>query len=192
MMRIIAALACLVVTGNAWSMLPFLLRNPSLNQDRIAFLYANDIWTVPRAGGEATRLTSVGDVSDGPYFSPDGTRIAYSGGTHGLIDVYVVATSGGVPRRLTWEPMGNRAVGWTPDGKDVLFASQQVSYSDFPRLFRAMQMAPAHQPYYHCPPQYAGPIQPTVGRSHTSPMSSGSGRGSDIVVDKRRRSGSPT
>ncbi len=137
MMRIIAALACLVVTGNAWSMLPFLLRNPSLNQDRIAFLYANDIWTVPRAGGEATRLTSVGDVSDGPYFSPDGTRIAYSGGTHGLIDVYVVATSGGVPRRLTWEPMGNRAVGWTPDGKDVLFASQQVSYSDFPRLFRA-------------------------------------------------------
>jgi len=137
MIRMIAALACMVVTGTAWCAPPLLLRNPSLNQDRIAFLYANDIWTVPRAGGEATRLTSVGDVSDGPYFSPDGARIAYSARAHGLIDVYVVDARGGVPRRLTWEPMGNRAIGWTPDGKDVLFASQQASYSDFPRLFRA-------------------------------------------------------
>ena len=44
---------------------PLLLRNPSLSKDKIAFLYADDIWTVPRAGGEAQRLTSVGAVTRG-------------------------------------------------------------------------------------------------------------------------------
>ena len=115
---------------------PLLLRNPSLSRDRIAFLYAGDIWTVPRDGGEARRLTSESDVSDGPYYSPDGSQIAYSTSSHGLNDVYVVSSDGGVPRRLTWEAIGNSAVGWTPDGKDVLFASAHASYSDFPRLFR--------------------------------------------------------
>ena len=46
---------------------PLLLRNPSLSQDRIAFLYADDIWTVSRKGGEAERLTSDGEVNAGPY-----------------------------------------------------------------------------------------------------------------------------
>ncbi len=45
---------------------PLLLRNPSLSKDKIAFLYAGDIWTVPRTGGEAQRLTSVGTVTEGP------------------------------------------------------------------------------------------------------------------------------
>jgi tricorn protease len=113
-----------------------LLRNPALSQDRIAFLYADDIWTVAREGGEARRLTSVGGVWAGPYFSPDHTQIAYSTRAHGLTDVYVVSADGGVPRRLTWEPTGSRVAGWTPDGKEVLFTSLHASYSDFPRLFR--------------------------------------------------------
>ena len=120
----------------AWSATPLLLRNPSLSQDRIAFLYADDIWTVAREGGDARRLTSGGTVVAGPFYSPDHAQIAYSTRAHGLMDVYVMSADGGVPRRLTWEPTGNRAVGWTPDGKEVLFASEHASYSDFPRLFR--------------------------------------------------------
>jgi tricorn protease len=132
-LRVIAGL---VLTASAWSATPLLLRNPSLSQDKIAFLYANDIWTVAREGGEARRLTSVGTVSAGPFYSPDHTQIAYSTRAHGLSDVYVVSAGGGVPRRLTWEPTGSRVAGWTPDGKEVLFTSQHASYSDFPRLFR--------------------------------------------------------
>ena len=132
-LRVIAGL---IFTASAWSATPLLLRNPSLSQDKIAFLYADDIWTVARAGGEARRLTSVGAVSAGPYFSPDHTQIAYSTRANGLTDVYVMSAEGGVPRRLTWEPTGSRVAGWTPDGKEVLFASQRASYSDFPRLFR--------------------------------------------------------
>jgi len=128
--------AGLMFTASAWSATPLLLRNPSLSQDKIAFLYADDIWTVARAGGEARRLTSVGAVSAGPFYSPDHTQIAYSTRANGLTDVYVMSAEGGVPRRLTWEPTGSRVAGWTPDGKEVLFASQRASYSDFPRLFR--------------------------------------------------------
>ena len=53
---------------------PLLLRNPSLSRDKIAFLYANDVWTVARDGGEAQRLTSVSTVSMARTISPDGTR----------------------------------------------------------------------------------------------------------------------
>jgi tricorn protease len=127
--------AVLALCASAWSA-PLLLRNPSLSQDRIAFLYAGDIWLVARSGGEARRLTSIGTVSEGPYFSPDSSQIAYSTREHGLVDVYVIDSNGGVPRRLTWEPTGNIVTGWTPDGKNVLFASQHASNSVYPRLFR--------------------------------------------------------
>ena len=131
----IGVLAGVGLTGLAQGEGPLLLRNPSLSKEKIAFLYAEDIWTVARAGGEAERLTSVGAVTSGPYFSPDGKQIAYSTLENGVTDVYVVGAEGGVPRRLTWDPEGNFAVGWTPDGKDVLFASMHESYSDFFRLF---------------------------------------------------------
>jgi len=77
-------IAGLVLCSSAWSAAPLLLRNPSLSEDRIAFLYANDIWTVAREGGDARRLTSVGIVSAGPYYSPDHKQIAYSTRAHGL------------------------------------------------------------------------------------------------------------
>jgi tricorn protease len=129
----------------AASAAPLLLRNPSLGQDRIAFLYGGDIWTVSRQGGEARRLTSIGAVGAGPFFSPDGTQVAYSAREHGNFDVYVVGSDGGVPRRLTWEPTGSLVTGWTPDGKDVLFTSGHASKSVYPRLFeiRADGVGPA-------------------------------------------------
>ena len=114
---------------------PLLLRNPSLSQDRIAFLYADDVWTVSRQGGEAHRLTSNGNVKYGPFFSPDGSLIAYSAHLEGNTDVYVVPSSGGVPRRITWHPQGSEVEGWSPDGKNVLIASGGLSYRHFNKLF---------------------------------------------------------
>jgi tricorn protease len=140
----LSILAGLVICASA-SAAPLLLRNPSLGQDRIAFLYGGDIWTVPRQGGDARRLTSIGAVSGGPYFSPDGSQVAYSAREHGTTDVYVVSSDGGVPRRLTWEPTGSSVTGWTSDGKDVLFTSGHASKSVYPRLFqvRADGVGPA-------------------------------------------------
>jgi tricorn protease len=115
---------------------PLLLRSPSLSQEKIAFCYADDIWTVSRNGGEAQRLTSNGHVNAGPFYSPDGASIAYSAALHGNSDVYVIPATGGVPRRITWHPAGSTVVGWSPDGKDVLLRSGSASYRHYDRLFR--------------------------------------------------------
>lgn len=132
----LAMIGSVVLCASAWSASPLLLRNPSLSQDHIAFLYAADVWTVSREGGEARRLTTGGHVTEGPFYSPDQQHIAFTTVEHGLTNVYVISADGGVPRRLTWEPTGNQVVGWTPDSKEVLFTSQHASWSDFPRLFR--------------------------------------------------------
>ena len=132
---LLAALVMLSGFAIAQNPAPLLLRNPSLSQEKIAFLYADDIWTVSRQGGEAERLTSNGHVEVGPFYSPDGTQIAYSAHLDGNTDVYIVAAGGGVPRRITWHPQGTAVVGWTPDGKNVLVASGAISHRHFLKLF---------------------------------------------------------
>lgn len=141
----LSLIAGVILCASTAGAAPLLLRNPSLSQDRIGFLYGGDIWTVPRQGGDARRLTSIAAVNAGPYFSPDGSQLAYSAREHGTTDVYVVSSDGGVPRRLTWEPTGSLVTGWTPDGKDVLFTSGHASKSVYPRLFqiRADGVGPA-------------------------------------------------
>src|SRR5258708_3344066 len=140
----LSVMAGLAFCASAAEAAPLLLRNPSLGEDRIAFLYAGDIWTVPRQGGDARRLTSGGEVSAGPYFSPDSSQIAYSTRESGLTDVYVIGSDGGVPRRLTWEPTGSVVTGWTADGKDVLFTSGHASKSGYPPLFPARAAVRGH------------------------------------------------
>ena len=115
---------------------PLLLRNPSLSQERIAFRYADDIWTVSRQGGEAERLTSNGKVTAGPFYSPDGATIGYSAHLNGNTDAYVIPATGGIPRRVTWHPTGSNVVGWSPDSKDLLIVSGAASYRHYERLFR--------------------------------------------------------
>jgi tricorn protease len=114
---------------------PLLFRNPTVSQTQIVFEYANDLWIVPRQGGEARRLTTGAGQEFSPHFSPDGTQIAFSGEYDGNIDVYVVAATGGVPRRLTWHPGPDLAIGWTPDGKRVLFNSRRDSFADSGQLY---------------------------------------------------------
>ncbi len=70
-----------------------------------------------------------------PSLLPDGTQVAFSGEYEGNIDVYVVSAAGGVPRRLTYHPDADIALGWTPDGKRVLFSSHRDSFADSGKLY---------------------------------------------------------
>ncbi len=106
-----------------------LLRTPTVSAAQIAFAYANNIWVVPRAGGNAQRLTSFQGLTTSPHFSPNGKWIAFSGEYAGNLDVYVVSAEGGEPLRLTWHPGGDQAQGWTPDGKSILFTSSRATWS---------------------------------------------------------------
>src|SRR5512133_3724175 len=78
-----------------------MFRYPAVSRDRIAFVYAGDIWLVPKAGGTAVRLSSPLGEESFPRFSPDGTKIAYSANYHGNTDEYVVSERGEEPVQRT-------------------------------------------------------------------------------------------
>lgn len=104
-----------------------LLRHPTVSRDSIAFEYAGDLWIVGRSGGQARRLTSTPGAEIDPYFSPDGSQIAFTSTVAGNTDVYVVPAAGGNPKRLTYHPGVDRARGWTTDGQRVIFTSGRTS-----------------------------------------------------------------
>ncbi|PSL43827.1 tricorn protease [Chitinophaga niastensis] len=104
-----------------------LFRYPDVSRSQIAFSYANDIWIVPKAGGNAIKLISPPGVETFPKFSPDGSKLAYTANYDGTNDVYVLPVAGGIPLRLTQYGGPDRVVDWTPDGKQVLFASGRES-----------------------------------------------------------------
>ncbi len=104
-----------------------LVQEPDVSATTIAFVYAGDIWLVPKQGGQAARLSTPPGEESFPRFSPDGSRLAYTAAYDGNEDAYVVPVAGGVPTRLTYHPMNDRVVDWYPDGSAVLVASSRES-----------------------------------------------------------------
>ena len=114
---------------------PHIFQRPALSRELIAFGYAGDLWTVPRSGGRATRLTTGVGIETAPVFSPDGKTIAFTGDYDGNTDVFTIPATGGVPFRVTYHPAPDVAVGWTPDGKNILFRSNRESVSRYTQLY---------------------------------------------------------
>lgn len=114
---------------------PHIFQRPALSRDLIAFGYAGDLWTVPRIGGRATRLTTGVGIETAPLFSPDGKTIAFTGDYDGNTDVFTIPATGGVPYRVTYHPAADFAVGWSHNGKAILFRSNRDSASRYTQLY---------------------------------------------------------
>ncbi|MGH9798818.1 MAG: protease, partial [Blastocatellia bacterium] len=93
---------------------PLLLRKPTMNRTHIVFQYAGDLWSVPRAGGEASRLTNGVGTEGNAIFSPDGQTVAFTGEYDGNTDVFTMPAAGGVPKRVTFHPGVDALSNWTP------------------------------------------------------------------------------
>ena len=114
-----------------------LMRMPDIQGDRIVFVYAGDLWTLPRTGGTAQRITSYEGLELLPKFSPDGASIAFTGEYDGNTDAFVIPASGGEPKRLTFHPSIDQVAEWYPDGKSVLIRSARASnIQRYDRFFR--------------------------------------------------------
>jgi len=100
-----------------------LLHQPALSANKIAFIYADDLWTANLDGTAVRRLTTDEGVESEPTFSPDGKWIAFSAQYDGNMDVYIIPAEGGIPKRLTWHPGPEIVRSFTPDGKAVMFVS---------------------------------------------------------------------
>jgi tricorn protease len=114
----------LLVNTQVFSQGTQLLRQPTVSSESIVFIYANDLWTVDRDGGEAIRLTTNEGAESAPHFSPDEKWIAFSAQYGGNTDVYVLPSNGGSPKRLTWHSSADIVQGWTPEG-EVMFRSSR-------------------------------------------------------------------
>ena len=112
-----------------------LLRQPTVSDSEIVFVYANDLWKSSVSGGKAIRLTSNEGYESYPHFSPDGAWVAFTGQYDGNTDVFVVPASGGEPKRLTWHPGADVVQGWSPDGKVIFRSGREGRPTKTNRLF---------------------------------------------------------
>jgi len=96
-----------------------MMRYPDVSSTHIVFVYADDIWIVPRVGGAASPLASPPGGEGFPRFSPDGRTIAFNGNYDGNYDIYTVAVEGGIPERVTYHSSGERLCDWSFDNQLV-------------------------------------------------------------------------
>jgi tricorn protease len=106
-----------------------LMSQPAISANKIAFIYAEDVWIANSDGSQPVRLTIDEGIESDPYFSPDGNLIAFSAQYDGNTDVYTIPVGGGIPTRLTWHPGEDIVRGFTPDGSGVLFVSQRSVFT---------------------------------------------------------------
>jgi len=118
-----------------------LLRFPAVGGGKIVFCYAGNLYSVGIDGGRAVKLTSDVGYECFPKISPDGRTVAFTAQYDGNTEVYTIPITGGEPRRLTYsalvgrdqvgERMGpnNIVMGWTPDGKRIIYRSKQWCFS---------------------------------------------------------------
>jgi tricorn protease len=161
-------LACLPQLLSAASA-PHIFQRPALSHDTIVFGYADQLWTVPRAGGRATRLTTGAGIETSPVFSPDGQTIAFTGDYDGNIDVYTIPVTGGIPFRVTYHPATDAPVGWSSDGSQILFRSDRSSASRYTELYTV----PAHggiAKVLPLPLAYEGQFSPDASQIAYSPF----------------------
>lgn len=120
-----------------------LLRFPATNDRQIVFSYAGALYTVPKDGGTARRLTSGPGYSTFPRFSPDGVQLAFTSQYDGNTEVYLMPGEGGVPKRLTTtatlgrddvsDRMGpnNIVMTWQNTKPLIVFRSRMNSFDSF-------------------------------------------------------------
>src|SRR5947208_10904563 len=131
---LIGILLAFATVSGAAEETPLLWHSPTVSKNHVVFAYGGYLWSVPHDGGDARQLTTGGHEGL-PVFSPDGKWIAFTAMYDGNADVFVMPAEGGEPRRLTWHPAADIAVGWTPDGKRILFHSAREAYADFDRVY---------------------------------------------------------
>jgi Tol biopolymer transport system component len=71
-----------------------------------------DIYVMNADGTNVRRLTDSPGLDEGPEFSPDGTKIAFSSARDGQQEIYIMDADGSNPRRLTDNPARDESPDW--------------------------------------------------------------------------------
>ncbi len=112
-----------------------MLRFPDVSAEHIVFVYANDLWIVPREGGLASPLASPPGAEQMPRFNAEGTQIAFVGNYEGNRDLYTIPTAGGVAQRVTHHPESEMLCDWTADGRLLFFSGHNAGNARTKQLY---------------------------------------------------------
>lgn len=116
---IVGLMASLAPAGSAQATYPG-------SDGRIAFVRANQIFTMSPTGTSVTRLTWSGK-NYRPEWSPDGRRISYIHESDGRRDVWVMNAGGGSKRAVTRTgDVTSAGASWSPDGTTLAYAAEGV------------------------------------------------------------------
>ncbi|HMB93177.1 MAG TPA: DPP IV N-terminal domain-containing protein [Rhodothermales bacterium] len=89
-----------------------------------------EIYRMNSDGSEQTRLTSLQARSHYPYWSPDGTHIAFETDVTGDLEIFVTKADGSDLQNVTRHPARDTSVSWSPQGDKMAFVSDRDGKAD--------------------------------------------------------------
>ncbi|HXO09670.1 MAG TPA: amidohydrolase family protein [Solirubrobacteraceae bacterium] len=87
--------------------------------------FMGNLWTMPVAGGTATRISSLTQDTAYPTWSPDGKTIAFQSYKSGTFHIWAMNPDGSNVRELTFGHYDDREPVFSPDGTQVAFSSDR-------------------------------------------------------------------
>ncbi|MBL8140951.1 MAG: PD40 domain-containing protein, partial [Acidobacteria bacterium] len=97
----------------------------------VVFDVLGDLYTMPIAGGEATRIVGGLSFESQPTFSPDGKTIAFLSDRTGVENLWIADADGKNPRAITKDRKTNDrpqimlSPAWTPDGEYLIVSKSR-------------------------------------------------------------------
>jgi len=104
-----------------------------------------DIFTIPAAGGDETRLTTAKGTDDGPEYSPDGKYIYFNSERTGHMQIWRMKPDGGDQEQVSSDDLNNWFPHISPDGQWMVFVSYAAGVTGHPEnkdvMLRLMSLA---------------------------------------------------
>ena len=104
-----------------------------------------DIYTIPAAGGEETRLTTAKGLDDGPEYSPDGNYIYFNSERTGHMQIWRMKPDGSEQEQVFSDDLNNWFPHISPDGQWMVFLTYDASVTGHPEnkdvMLRLMSLA---------------------------------------------------
>jgi hypothetical protein len=91
-----------------------------------------DIYAIPAAGGNETRLTTAKGLDDGPEYSPDGKYIYFNSERTGMMQIWRMRPDGSEQEQITSDDFNNWFPHISPDGKWMVLLSFDKSVTGHP------------------------------------------------------------
>jgi hypothetical protein len=104
-----------------------------------------DIYAIPAAGGDETRLTTAKGLDDGPEYSPDGKYIYFNSERTGHMQIWRMKPDGSEQEQVFSDDLNNWFPHISPDGKWIVFLTYGADVTGHPEnkdvMLRLMSLA---------------------------------------------------